>query len=95
MDTMDLQSDDIPTSDAHDLIWALLDEHISESELARLEEMLRSDESVRQLYVQCVQMHVDLHEWFAGNESRKPGSPGITLDMPMPSEGPSVSDGAF
>jgi hypothetical protein len=43
-----------------------------------------------------VQMHVDLQQWFAGKSPAiSGGMSGITLDVPTPSDGPGVADGAF
>jgi hypothetical protein len=57
----DADSDDLgPIGRVHDLTWALLDEQITDAEMAELEALLRGDEEARDAYVRCVQMHVDL-----------------------------------
>jgi hypothetical protein len=91
---VDTAPEDDSLLEVQELIWALLDELISESDFKRLEEMLRGDKDVRRLYVQCVQIHVDLRQWFATNEQRKlrplPG-----LDLPFSREESPMADPAF
>ncbi len=85
-----------PRTDIQDLIWALLDETISDSDFKQLEAVLRSDEKARQLYVQCVQIHVDLQQWFAadaGTTCRLPA--GAPLDLPLPDGDSQIADPAF
>ena len=52
-------------SEAETLIWALLDDQLEEVDVARLEQLLTSHESVRRRYAECVQLHVDLTEHFS------------------------------
>ncbi len=47
------------------LTWALLDDNISDEEFSRLEQVLVDEGAARQTYLGCVQMHVDLHQYFA------------------------------
>jgi hypothetical protein len=49
---------------AESLIWALLDDRIDDADLARLTNMLEEHAEVRSRYLDCVQLHVDLHEHF-------------------------------
>ena len=49
---------------AEGLIWALLDDEIETTDLKRLESLIQAHEQVRQRYVDCVQMHTDLHQHF-------------------------------
>jgi hypothetical protein len=49
-----------PIGRVHELTWVLLDEQISDAEMAELEGLLRGDKTARDAYVRCVQMHVDL-----------------------------------
>lgn len=70
-------------ADFEQLVWALLDDQISDDDRSRLEQLIASDEQARETYVQCVQMHVDLQDHFAGttkpaippNESKPAKSP--------------------
>ena len=48
------------------MIWDLLDDRISDADFLQLEELLRDDEQVREIYLQCVQIHVDLMGIFTG-----------------------------
>jgi hypothetical protein len=93
---MTISAGEDPISDAQDLIWALLDEQILESDFARLEEMIRTDEEIRRLYVQCVQMHVDLQQWFSKDKTSKSGGAnGIPLDVPNSWDDSTLADPAF
>ncbi len=47
-----------------ELTWALVDDHIDEAEVAQLEKLLLEHESARKTYVECMQMHADLHLMF-------------------------------
>ncbi len=47
------------------LTWSLLDENINEDEFARLEQVLVDENAARQTYLDCVQLHVDLQQYFA------------------------------
>ena len=46
------------------LVWALLDDQLTSSEIERLEQMLIGDEDLRKHYVRCMQLHADLHTMF-------------------------------
>ena len=48
-----------------ELVWALLDDQISDANFAELEERLLADKTARETYIGCVQMHVDLTTHFA------------------------------
>jgi hypothetical protein len=49
-----------PIGRVHELTWALLDEQISDAEMAELETLLKGEKEARDAYLRCVQMHVDL-----------------------------------
>jgi anti-sigma factor RsiW len=67
--TNDLQ-ESLPGTDAtlleqaEGLIWALLDDEIRPPDIKRLEAWMQQHEQVRERYIACVQMHVDLHGHF-------------------------------
>jgi hypothetical protein len=46
------------------LIWDLLDERLDDAGFARLSRSLEANATVRSRYMECVQLHVDLHEHF-------------------------------
>lgn len=79
--------DDEKRAMAEELIWSLLDEQISDEEFEQFQQLLASDDQARQLYVQSVQMHVDLHHLLGGHATpglgQIPGSPGAPLDLPL------------
>lgn len=50
--------------EAESLIWALLDEQIDDVDTAKLSQLLEQDALVRERYLECVQLHVDLMEHF-------------------------------
>jgi hypothetical protein len=53
-----------PIGRVHELTWSLLDEQITDTEMAELETLLKGDKEARDAYVRCVQMHVDLTHHF-------------------------------
>lgn len=65
---------------AEALIWALLDDEIDSTKLKELESMLKDHDTVRERYIQCVQMHTELHQHFGegtplGEQAQLPKSP--------------------
>lgn len=48
-----------------ELTWALVDEQISDDEMALLDNLLLSDDQARKRYVECVQLHSELMAHFA------------------------------
>jgi hypothetical protein len=57
--------------EAESLIWALLDDRIEDADMARLTDMLKEHAAVRSRYIDCVQLHVDLHEHFGQPAAKK------------------------
>ena len=53
-----------------EMIWMLLDGNLADSDMKRLEQMILEQEPVRRRYLECVQVHADLHDLF-GADSRK------------------------
>ncbi len=64
---------------AEAMIWKLLDEQLDEDDCRRLEQMISDHEEVRQRYLECVQLHVGLHELLA----EKTGSPVVAPQSPV------------
>ena len=58
------QPNDDLVAEAEGLIWAMLDDTLDASDIRRLENLLKENEQVRECYVNCVQMHVDLQQHF-------------------------------
>jgi hypothetical protein len=56
--------------EAETLIWALLDDQLDDADAARLAKLLEEHESVRFRYIDCVRLHVDLHEHFTDDGSK-------------------------
>ncbi len=94
---MEANSNDDRLAEAQELIWSLLDDQISDPDFRRLETMLQEDESIRQLYVQCVQIHVDLQSWFGEKmPAATPPATGLTFDLPLAGSGDTaLSDPAY
>ena len=93
---MDANPGEDRLTEAQEMIWSLLDDQISDTDFQRLEAMLCEDEAIRQLYVQCVQIHVDLHSWFAGKQpASSPTVFGAPLDLPLMAGDASASEPAF
>ncbi len=90
---MTTHSDTAIPEDLEGLVWAMLDGQISEDELGRLDALLRDDEEVRRLYLQCVQLHVDLVDFYAATHNTAVQSPiGIPLSVSLPPGDASVAD---
>ncbi|MCC7474878.1 MAG: hypothetical protein IT425_05745 [Pirellulales bacterium] len=53
-----------------ELVWALLDDHISDADFAELEERLLADKDARETYIQCVQLHAELLDHFKGGAAK-------------------------
>lgn len=60
--------------EAEGLIWALLDDQIDNADTARLSKLVEEHALVRARYVECVQLHVDLHQHFAQKGPSQTGS---------------------
>jgi hypothetical protein len=77
-------------NEVQELTWALLDDNIGSEEFARLEQVLSDEDAARQAYLDCVQLHVDLHEHFAEEPATSVAgagrSPllGFLDDVPLP-----------
>jgi hypothetical protein len=57
-----------------ELTWALVDERIDGGEIDLLDSLLLSDDAARETYLDCVQLHVDLMQFFADAEAKKAAS---------------------
>lgn len=73
------------------LIWALLDDHISDNDVKQLESLIKENEAVRTRYLQCVQVHCDLYSHYqaASTEAAQAKSPvlGTLLSKPSLTQG--------
>jgi hypothetical protein len=85
-----------PDNSVEELVWAMLDGQISDEDFHRLNEILRTDEEARRVYMHCMQMHVDLQELFAAKDE-KAGRRlvGLPIDLPLLSGDASLADPAF
>ena len=75
--------------EAEQLIWAMLDESITESDVKRLEGMMEAHQAVRSRYLDCVQLHTDLTDHFQEGDGLEPPKPQCSpvlgsLDMNLP-----------
>jgi hypothetical protein len=63
------------------LTWALLDDQLDEADGTRLTQLLEAHEDARARYVECVQLHIDLQNHYAGEPTAAPGdkSKGATV----------------
>ena len=67
------------------LIWDLLDDELDEADFARLVSLLEENSTVRSRYVDCVQLHVDLQDYFgkkALEEKQRGGTPVVANALP-------------
>lgn len=93
--TADNQGSHSPTDEllaqAEEMIWSLLDDNLPEADVPRLEEMIEKHESVRNLYLDCIQLHTDLTEHYAKVPKLNiPGLPGSTNSPVLGSLGDAV-----
>jgi hypothetical protein len=65
----DRQSDHVE-DEVQELVWALVDECATDTQVRRLEELLLENEQARRIYVMCMQMHADLHFLLNGRQER-------------------------
>ena len=83
-------------TDLEGLVWAMLDGQISDEEFGRLDALLRDDEEARRLYLQCVQLHVDLANFYATRENTAVQAPvGLPLSISLPTSDASLADPAM
>lgn len=50
---------------AEEMIWNLLDDNLPESDAVQLETLIKEHDQIRELYLDCVQLHADLTGHFA------------------------------
>ncbi len=70
----DESTDDSMLEIAEKLIWALLDDQISATECSQLKRLILDQEQVRRRYLECTQLHLDLHA-VHGQEATDPLDP--------------------
>jgi hypothetical protein len=58
-----------------ELTWALVDERITDDEMATLNQLLSTDENSRSEYLRCIQLHADLQASFAEKSTSADSSP--------------------
>lgn len=61
-----------PMSEVQELVWALIDEQATDTQVARLEQLLLENDEARRTYVMCMQMHADLHFLLGGRQMELP-----------------------
>jgi anti-sigma factor RsiW len=60
---------------AEQWIWALLDDQLTETETKELSGLISENDVVRQRYLECIALHADLEQHFAGQRSEPAKSP--------------------
>jgi len=57
---------DVQSQDDHiqRMVWALVDGQLTQKEIEAFEALLCEDEQARRTYVECMQLHADLHAFF-------------------------------
>jgi hypothetical protein len=61
-----------PSREVQDLTWDFLDGQATDCQFRRLEELLRGSTEARRIYVNCVQLHVDLYFLVGGEKPPLP-----------------------
>jgi len=71
--------------EVQELVWALVDDHATDEQVRRLEQMLLNSGEAREIYIKCMKLHADLHTFFrAENEgAAKPIAPIIDSLPPI------------
>ncbi|QDS97289.1 hypothetical protein [Adhaeretor mobilis] len=102
VENAELQSNsDALLDEAELLIWALLDDEIADQDAQKLEKLLTENDQVRQRYIECTQMHVDLMDHFAPQKETAGEADGdgsgiisklIAEHLPAPGINPPVMD---
>ena len=57
---------------AEHLIWSLLDDDLPEQDFVELETILREGPDVREVYINCVQLHTALAALFGRSQEAQP-----------------------
>lgn len=68
--------------EAESLIWQLLDGQLTEATCQQLEQMIFEHEAVRRRYLECVQLHTDLHE--VVGKRQMPPAPALPAETKSP-----------
>ena len=66
-------------NEVQDLVWAVVDEYATESQVHRLEQLVASNAEARRTYITCMQMHADLCLLLGGNRLQ----PKLPKDTPV------------
>ena len=77
------------------LAWALLDDRITDEERTQFNDLMTTDTDARATYIDCVQLHVDLHDYYCSEQGDLPDGidqapivPSLPpLDLPTPTDG--------
>lgn len=56
------------------MIWDLLDDEMDDKAIGRFTQLLEESEAVRARYIDCVQLHVDLQDYFDRKSSPESGA---------------------
>jgi hypothetical protein len=62
------------------LVWGMLDDEASESEVLQMEALLLESKAARSRYLECVQLHCDLRDYFRDN-STPDTAPAVISDL--------------
>ena len=71
-----------------DLTWGLIDERASEADCRELAKLLEEHLDVREVYVQCMQLHTDLVMFFNGDRFAPTSQPLAKAPPVLPAVGP-------
>jgi hypothetical protein len=76
-------------AEVQELVCAVVDGQATDSQLSRMEELLRDDPQARQIYLDCMQMHADLSALLGD----KPAAPLPVASLPPMIAGTPISGG--
>jgi hypothetical protein len=64
--------DDRPLSEIEELTWTMIDDQLTEAQIRRLEQLVTEDKEARQIFLTCMNLHVELERLFRGENPPAP-----------------------
>ena len=80
-------------AEVQEIVWALVDDHVTDEQIGRLEKLIAESDEARGTYVRCMQMHADLHHLLGKQRPAAfpPGTSGPPLPITdLPAVGPDM-----
>ena len=71
-------------AEVQEIVWALVDDQVTDEQIARLEQLVVRSDDARRTYVQCMQMHADLHYLLGKQDVKLPPLDDVPAMPPLP-----------